>query len=409
MSVPLVINGVTFQYPQQFDKNWGPTLTNWSTAVTNGMLQKGGGVFTLTAETDFGTSYGLKVKSLKSQESNIAQTGVLRLANASAGVVWRNAANGADLPLTVNASNQLTFNGTSIGATTALTDGHILVGNVTNQPADVPMTGDISITDTGLTSIGSGKVLDTHVGASAAIALSKLATLSVSQLVVTNGSGILTTSASPTLIELSYLSGVSGALQTQLNSLTSSYLPLVGGTMSGPINMASQKIVSVANGTVAGDAVNFGQLPIITPWVVQTLVVAGAGTLAASTLYTRRVGDSMEGMFNFKAGIPTGVALTLTLPGGLTADTTKILGNGMPLGFANKTTAGGGAGVFVDTGGSVLYLETVSYTDATKISVCVRTVIDGINYLYTPVLGNAYLNQGSEMGGRFTVPIVGWA
>jgi Domain of unknown function (DUF4082) len=44
-----------------------------------------------------------------------AATGALRLRNA-ANVSWRNAGNTADLPLTVDASNQLTFNGVPLGA-----------------------------------------------------------------------------------------------------------------------------------------------------------------------------------------------------------------------------------------------------------------------------------------------------
>lgn len=260
MAIPLTINGVTFNYPQQFDLNWGPTLTNWSQAVTNGMLQKAGGAFTLTAEVDFGSSFGIKVKSLKSQETDIASTGILRLGNASSGIVWRNALNNADLALTVNASNQLTFNGVSIGATTSLTNGHILVGNVSNQPADVAMSGDIGITNAGVTSISSGVIVDADINASAAIALSKLATLTASRVPVLDGSGFLTAS-SITATTLSYLDATS-SIQTQLNTLTTSlgnYLPLAGGTMSGAINMGSHKVTSVTAASNTGEAVSYRQ------------------------------------------------------------------------------------------------------------------------------------------------------
>lgn len=206
MSVPLIINGVTFNYPQQFDLNWGPTLTNWSTAVTNGMLQKAGGAFTLTSEVDFGASFGLKVLSLKSKETNIAATGILRLANASTGVVWRNALNSADLALTVNSSNQLTFNGINVGAATSLTDSHIFVGNASNQPADVAMSGDITIANTGVTAIGSKKVLIGNInpgtanqlmGANSGATATEYKTLSgtANRVTVTNGVGTITLSS----------------------------------------------------------------------------------------------------------------------------------------------------------------------------------------------------------------------
>ncbi len=262
MSVPLTINGVTFPYPVQGDLNWGPVLTNWSTAVTNGMLQKAGGSFTLTSEVDFGASFGLKALSYKSKETNIAATGILRLANASAGIVWRNQLNNADLALTVNSSNQLTFNGVNVGATTSLTDSHVLVGNASNQPADVAMTGDIAITNTGVTSIGSGVIVNADVNAGAAIDVSKLAALTASRIVTSDASGFLTTTASPTLTELSYLGGVTSAIQTQLNTLTTSlgnYLPLAGGTMSGAINMGSHKITSLTAGSNTGEAIGYRQ------------------------------------------------------------------------------------------------------------------------------------------------------
>lgn len=286
MAIPLTINGVTFQYPVQFDKNWGPTLTNWSSAVTTGMLQKAGGTFTLTSEVNFGSSFGLKTLYVKSTETNIAATGILRLGNASTGVVWRNAANSADLALTVNSSNQLTFNGISVGATTSLTNSHILVGNASNQPADVAMSGDITITNTGVTAIGAGKVLDANVGSGAAIALTKLAALSNSQLVVTNSSGILASLASPTLTEVGYLSGVGSAIQTQINGL----LPLAGGTMTGVLNMGGKRIAAVATPTTSGDA---AQYPITTAQlasgaVTQVQVSNSGSSLDGATAITTK-------------------------------------------------------------------------------------------------------------------------
>ncbi len=258
------------------------------------MLQKAGGAFALTAETDFGASFGLKALYIKSEESNIATTGILRLGNASAGIVWRNAAHNADLALTVNSSNQLTFNGTSIGATTSLTDGHILVGNGSNQPADVAMSGDITISDLGVTAIGAGKVLDANVGSAAAIALSKLAASTGYYWYAANVSGVLTplavtasravatdanglpVAATTTATELGYVNGVTSAIQTQL----AAKLPLAGGTMSGNLNMGSNKIVSLTQGANAGEAIAFpvGTAQITAGSITTALLAANAVT-----------------------------------------------------------------------------------------------------------------------------------
>lgn len=257
MSVPLTVAGVTFNYPQEFDKRWGPTLTNWSTAVTNVLAGVTAGSFAV----------------VKSQETNIALTGFLRLGNSSPGIVWRNAANLADLPLTVNASNQLTFNGTPIGATVSLTDGHIFVGNVSNQPADVAMTGDVTITNAGVTAIGALKVVNAQIATLAGITLSKLASTSpyfwyaadsagvlsplgvtASKAVITDANGLPSASGT-TSTELGYLSGVLSPVQTQL----SARLPLSGGIMSGLLNMGSNKITSITSGTGTGEAIQYGQ------------------------------------------------------------------------------------------------------------------------------------------------------
>lgn len=240
MSVPLIINGITFNYPQQFDTNWGPTLTAWSTAVTNGMLQKAGGAFTLTADADFGMSYGLKALYLKSEEGTIASTGVIRLANASTGIVFRNSLDSADLALTVNSSNLLTYNGVPVGPASALLDSHIYVGNASNQPADVAMSGDTTITNLGVVTIANSAINNVKVSATAAIDRSKLASGTNYVLLANSSSGVMSenaaitasravtsdangqlTASTTTSTELGYVSGVTSSIQTQINAIAS--------------------------------------------------------------------------------------------------------------------------------------------------------------------------------------------
>ncbi len=86
-----------------------------------------------------------------------------------------------------------------------------------------------------------GSIVDANVDASAAITLSKLAALTISRALVSDGSGVVSVSA-VTSTELGYVSGVTSAIQTQLNAkeptltkgnlteTTSSVLTIVGGT-----------------------------------------------------------------------------------------------------------------------------------------------------------------------------------
>jgi hypothetical protein len=76
-----------------------------------------------------------------------------------------------------------------------LTSGQIIVGNSSNAAAAVAMTGDVTITNAGVTSIAAGAVIDTDINASAAIAFSKLAPLTSAHLLVGNGSNVATSVA----------------------------------------------------------------------------------------------------------------------------------------------------------------------------------------------------------------------
>jgi hypothetical protein len=110
LSTNVTFNGVSYTVPGLADASWGTNVANYLIAIASGCLQKTGGTFTLTGEVNFGATYGVVLPYVKSASANLASVGVLRLAQADT-VAWRNAGNSADLPLAVNGSNQLTFNG----------------------------------------------------------------------------------------------------------------------------------------------------------------------------------------------------------------------------------------------------------------------------------------------------------
>jgi len=160
MSSLVTFNGQNYIIPATGEVGWGNNVSNYLIAIAAGCLQKTGGAFTLSTETDFGASFGLKSLYYKSKTINIASTGILRLANTSDSISWRNAANNADLSLLVNSSDQLTFNGVPIG--------------------------------------GGG-------------------IYTPSRAIVTDGSGNLVV-ATTTATEISYVNGVTSSIQTQLNN-----------------------------------------------------------------------------------------------------------------------------------------------------------------------------------------------
>jgi len=113
MTIALTVNGVTFAYPETNDVEWGYEATQWANAVTNGMLQKAGGNFTLASDVNFGATYGLISTYFKSRSADISTSGVLRLANTDT-VCWRNNANSGNLCLSVGADDMVDFNGINL-------------------------------------------------------------------------------------------------------------------------------------------------------------------------------------------------------------------------------------------------------------------------------------------------------
>lgn len=179
MSSNVTFNGSTYSIPAEGDSGWGSNLSSYLIAIASGALQKTGGTFALTSEVDFGATFGAKLAYLKSQATNPASAGIVRLGNSES-IKWRNAANNADLDLTVNASNILQFNGSAVTY--------------------------------------SGSIVNADISASAAIAYSKLAALTVSRALQTNSSTGFVEVSSVTSTELGYLSGVTSAIQTQISA-----------------------------------------------------------------------------------------------------------------------------------------------------------------------------------------------
>ena len=89
MPIPLTVVNQTFDYPLTDDENWGPAGSDWAIAVTDGMLQKSGGTFSLLSDANFGPTNGLISPYFKSTSANISSTGILRLSQTDV-ISWSN-------------------------------------------------------------------------------------------------------------------------------------------------------------------------------------------------------------------------------------------------------------------------------------------------------------------------------
>lgn len=187
----------------------------------------------------------------KSSAANPSSAGILRLGNNES-IGWRNAGNSADYLLKVNASNLLQFDSKSvllsgdvvnadINASAAIAYSKLnLATSIVN--ADISGSAAIAYSKLNLaTSIvnadisGSAaiaysklnlstSIVNADISASAAIAYSKLAATTASRALVSDGSGFVSAS-SVTSAELGYVSGVTSAIQTQLDAKAPSASP----------------------------------------------------------------------------------------------------------------------------------------------------------------------------------------
>lgn len=119
---------------------------------------------------------------------------------------WANTASAASLPANSITGTQLadgTIENVDISSNAAiafsklatLAAGSVLLGNASAVPTATAVTGDVTITSAGVTAIGAGVIVNADVSASAAIAFSKLATLTAGSVLLGNASAVPTATA----------------------------------------------------------------------------------------------------------------------------------------------------------------------------------------------------------------------
>jgi len=326
VTVALNVNGTVFNYPQENDDNWGAVATAWATAVTAGMLQKAGGAFALAAEVDFGASFGVASAYYKSRTANLATSGQLRFARSDV-FAWRNQANSANLDLGVNASDELTFNGAAIQSALSVSD-----------TAKIDLTLAASVLSA---TIVAGSLQNVDIDASAAIAVSKLAAVSASRALASDASGFVIASA-VTATELGFVSGVTSAIQTQIDSKqgTGNYITALTGdvTATGPGSAAatiansaidnakvaaaaaiavSKLAATTASRALASDASGFVTASSVTATELE--FVSGVTSAIQTQLDARvlKTGDTMTGVLVLPSA-PSASNPALVFDGGLT-------------------------------------------------------------------------------------------
>lgn len=167
----------------------------------------------------------------------------------------------------------------------------------------------------------SGSIVNADVNASAAIAYSKLAALTASRALVSDGSGFVSVS-SVTSTELGHLSGVTSAIQTQLNAKAASSVTLTAGAgLTGGGDLSANRSFAVGAGvgiTVNADDVSVDTSSSLSWTGTQTFSAApivsidNATTAAADTLLDIRHSSTGTPAASFGSAIRFGLESTTT-------------------------------------------------------------------------------------------------
>jgi hypothetical protein len=190
-------------------------------------------------------------------------------------------------------------NGNGIVNPTTLTNGKVWIGNASNSPTAVTVSGDFTISNTGVGALSFGVIVNTDINDSAAIAVSKLAALTTSKAVVTDSSGFLTTSAT-TATQIGYLSNVTSDVQAQLDSKLSSATGAISTVVSSNLT-ANRAVISNSLGKIAVSNVTDTELGVL----------SGITATTTELNYTDGVTSNIQTQLNGKQATITGAASTV--------------------------------------------------------------------------------------------------
>jgi hypothetical protein len=170
-----------------------------------------------------------------------------------------------------------------------LTSGNIVLGSSANVATSTAVTGDVTISNTGVTAIASGVIVNADINASAAIADTKLDTIATAGK-VSNSATTATDANTPSAIIARNASGnfTAGTITAALTGAASSNVLKAGDTMTG--------VLAVTAGTAA--------LPGITPSGDPNTGIysPGADQVAISTNGVQRINIEADGDINIDSG-----------------------------------------------------------------------------------------------------------
>lgn len=212
-----------------------------------------------------------------------------------------------------------------------LTSGDIIVGSSGNVATAVPVTGDITISTSGVVDIAAGSIINADIAAGAAIAFSKLAPLTSGAILVGNSSNAaaaVSMTGDVTITNAGVASVVTGSTSVagklQLTDSTSSTSTTTAATPNAVKSAYDTAVAALARtgGTMTG-TITFAAGQTFPGYAAlastQTFTAAQRGTVSAQGAVSGTVTLDFATANNFSMTLPAGGAVTLATPTNLTA------------------------------------------------------------------------------------------
>jgi len=272
MARTVTLDGVNYSIPETGDEDWGSVVTDFLEAVTLDTLQPSGGLFTLTAEVDFGATFGLKSAYFLSRSANAANAGALRLASTDE-INWRNPANSSNYALELNnSSERLSFRGIDL---VDLSSSQTLRGKTLSSATLV----DATISGLSLSSLGALEVAgDTVLGNDEPNDIVTFNSRIATPLTPKSSSTDLGTNSDrwgDLYLENISASGTLTVDTLNANTVTFSNVSALSLSISGPLSASSVSAVSLsASGALSAGAASLSN--------VSAASISSAGPLTAT-------------------------------------------------------------------------------------------------------------------------------
>lgn len=220
--------------------------------------------------------------------------------------------------------------------TSTLPNGSILIGNASNVATPVVVFGDITIANTGVAQINPGVIVNADISDTAGINVSKLGALTANKAIVTNASGILTPSTA-TDLEVSYLSGVTSSIQTQINSKQATITGAASTVTTSNLN-PNVAVITNGSGKLANSATTATEISYISG--VTSPIQPQINAKLSATVTSPALGDMLR--YNGSTFV--------NFPHGTTGQVLTIDGFGVPnwaAGTSNGIPVGGTTGQYL--------------------------------------------------------------